>query len=199
MRNQSASPSSTLPPAPPLLTPVSSTGYVTEGSAAGLSYAGDHHGAASPRSISGSTTSTAYASNIPPRTISPHNQKSMALQSASSDLVRVPVTHNPHESSSHWPGGQHHMQSSQQYQQLGGQNPRNSWDMSPYLDNTQASGSTSANAIQSQAGGQVQNLNYSNPTNIADNAGVGSSADNSCGRMARSLSLQHLSHQMPRT
>lgn len=173
--DQSASPSSTLPPNPTLLTPVSSTGYVTE-------YASDHHGGVSPRSISGSTTST-YTSNIPARVLSPQDQKSMALQGGPPDL-RVSITHNPHEAPSHWQAGQHHMQNPQQYQPMGNANNRSSWDM--YLDNSPATaGGTSAPS---------QNLNYSNPRNVADSAATG--GDN---RIARSLSSQHQSQQMPRT
>ncbi|RAL61199.1 hypothetical protein DID88_010278 [Monilinia fructigena] len=90
----SASPSSTLPPAhaPALLTPVSSTGYATETSSAGLTYTNDHHGGISPRSISGSATSTAYNSTIP--------------------------YHMVHRKSSHWPqGNTHHMPAQQQQYQ----------------------------------------------------------------------------------
>ncbi|KUJ16410.1 uncharacterized protein LY89DRAFT_749018 [Mollisia scopiformis] len=181
----SASPSSTLPPA--LLTPVSSTGYATEGSSAGMSYVSDHHGAVSPRSISGSTTSTAYTSSIPARALSPHNQKSLGLQSGPPDL-RVSLPHNPHEASSHWQGGQHHMQTSQSYQhpQLSNSSSRNSWDMSTYLENNPATAAgTSA---------PPQALNYSSARSAADSAGSG--ADN---RLARSLSSQQQSQQMPRT
>lgn len=182
---QSASPSSTLPPGPALLTPVSSTGYATEGSSAGMSYPSDHHGVNSPRSISGSATSTAYnAMSIPARVLSPHNQKSMAPQGGPPDL-RVAVPHNPHEPPSHWQGG-HHMQGSQQYQQLGNPSARNSWDMSTYLEGSPA---TSAGTS-----GQAQALNYPNPRNLADTAGAGGDS-----RIARSLSSQQQSHQVPRT
>ena len=182
---QSASPSSTLPPAPTLLTPVSSTGYATD-SGAGISYVSDHHGAVSPRSISGSTTSTAYTTNIPARVMSPLGQKPMTnLHSGPSDL-RVSVPH-PHEGSSHWQGGQHHMPASQQYQQLGNQSARasTSWDMSSYLDNSPATAGGSST---------TQALNYPSTRNIADTAVTGS--DN---RIVRSLSTQQQSHQMPRT
>jgi hypothetical protein len=187
---QSASPSSTLPPAPPLPTPVSSTGYVTEGSIAGLSYAGDQHGAVSPRSISGSTTSTAYNPSIPPRTISPQNQKNMAvLQPGPSDL-RVSVTQHPHEASGHWQGGPHHMQrpqqQQQQYGQLGSQSSRNSWDMSPYFENNQVQVSTTRMGVQSQNPSQAQNLNYE-ATRGGDT--VTDPTDSTAeSRMARSLS-----------
>ncbi|TVY85433.1 hypothetical protein LSUE1_G000471 [Lachnellula suecica] len=186
----SASPSSTLPPAPALLTPVSSTGYATESSSAGLSYANDHHGAVSPPSISGSTTSTAYAGNLPTRVLSPHSQKSMPLQGGPHDL-RVSLPNNPHETSSHWQGGQHHMHASQQqYQQLGSQSGRGSWDMSSvgvgYLDNGPATAAAGSSAVS-----QAQSMNYSR--NVADAAGQGS--DN---RIVRSQSSQQ-SHQMPRT
>lgn len=183
----SASPSSTLPPAPALLTPVSSTGYAAT-EAAGISYVSDHHGAISPRSISGSTTSTAYTANIPARVHSPHNPKSMTtLQSGPPDL-RVSVPH-PHEPSSHWQGGQHHMPTPQQQyqQQLGSQSARNSWDMSTYLESSPATAGGSSTP---------QTLNYQNPRNMAESAGpVG---DN---RIVRSLSSQQQqqSHQMPRT
>jgi len=179
----SASPSSTLPPAP-LLTPVSSTGYATEGSSTGISYMSDHHGAVSPRSISGSTTSTAYTANIPARVLSPLNQKPMPnLQNGPPDL-RVSVPH-PHEGSSHWQQGgqQHHMPTSQQYQQLGNQGSRGSWDMSSYLENSPATaGGTST----------PQSLNYGNSRSVADTAGQGENS------IARTLSAQQ-SHQMPRT
>ena len=182
---QSASPSSTLPPAPALLTPVSSTGYTTESSSAGMSYVGDHHGTMSPRSISVSTTSTAYTTSIPARVVSPHHQKSLtALQSGPPDL-RVAVPH-PHEAPTHWQGAQHHMPSSQQYQ-LGSQSARaSSWDMSSYLENNPAT-----------AGGNSgpQALNYPSARNVTDSAG--SVSDN---RIARGLPPSQVqSHQMPRT
>ncbi|EHL03282.1 hypothetical protein M7I_0497 [Glarea lozoyensis 74030] len=135
----SASPSSTLPPAPPLLTPSSSTGYAAEGSSAGISYMGDHHGTMSPRSISGSTTSTAYATSIPARVLSPHSQKSMVLGPGPSDLR---VSHDPH-----WQGGQQqqqqqHMQTSHQYAHLTPQTARGSWDMASYNHANQAASLT---------------------------------------------------------
>ncbi|KAN0096057.1 hypothetical protein V8E51_014862 [Hyaloscypha variabilis] len=189
----SASPSSTLPPA--LLTPVSSTGY-PEGPSAGMAYPGDHHGINSPRSISGSTTSTAYNSmNIPARVLSPHEQKSMASQGGPPDL-RVGVPHNPHEAGSHWQGGGHQLQGSQQYQHLQNQSARSSWgDM--YLEGSPATtAGTSAHA-------QVQALAYPNSRSLAEAAGPG--GDN---RIVRSLSAQqqqqqqqqqNQSQQVPRT
>lgn len=179
----SASPSSTLPPGPTLLTPVSSSGYVTEGSNAGISsYASDHHGGVSPRSISGSTTST-YTSNIPARVISPHEQKSMALQGGPPDL-RMPQ--HPNEGPSHWQAGQHHMQTPHQYQPLGAPSNRGSWDMYGEAGSATAGG-TSA---------QLQDLNYPNHRNTAESAATG--GDN---RIARTLSAQQQvqSQQMPRT
>ncbi|KAL5325771.1 hypothetical protein ACEPPN_006904 [Leptodophora sp. 'Broadleaf-Isolate-01'] len=179
----SASPSSTLPPGPSLLTPVSSSGYVTEGSNAGIStYPSDHHGGVSPRSISGSTTST-YTSNIPARVLSPHDQKSMALQGGPPDL-RMPQ--HPHEGPSHWHSGQHHMQTPHQYQPLSNPSNRGSWDM--YGETGPATaGGTSA---------QLQTLNYPNHRNPAESAATG--GDN---RIARTLSAQQQSQsqQMPRT
>lgn len=173
-----------------MLTPVSSTGYATEGSSAGMSYVSDHHGAVSPRSISGSTTSTAYPSSIPARVLSPHNQKPLGLQNGPSDL-RVSLPHNPHEPSNHWQGGQHHMQTSQAYQhpQLGNPSTRNSWDMSTYLENNPAT--TAGTSAPSQG------LSYSSARSAADAAASG--ADN---RVVRSLSQQQSqsqSQQMPRT
>jgi len=146
----------------------------------------DHHAAVSPHSMSGSATSTAYTSNIPARVISPLNQKSMtSLQTGPPDL-RVSVPH-PHETPSHWQGNQHHMPSSQQYQQqLGSQSARGSWDLSSYLDsNPGTAGGTST----------PQTLNYpSTHNNNADSAVSG--GDN---RLVRSLSSQQQGHQMPRT
>jgi hypothetical protein len=168
------------------LTPVSSTGYATEGPSAGMSYPTDHHGPNSPRSISGSSTSAAYNSmNIPARVLSPLNQKSMGPQGGPPDL-RVSVPHNPHEASSHWQGGGHLMQGSQQYQQLGNQSTRSPWDMSTYLEGSPATtGGTS---------GQAQAMNYPNSRNLADTAVPG--GDN---RIVRSLSSQQSSQQVPRT
>ncbi|KAL2066436.1 hypothetical protein VTL71DRAFT_2507 [Oculimacula yallundae] len=172
----SASPSSTLPPGPTLLTPVSSSGgYVTEGSNPGISsYPNDHHGGVSPRSISGSTTST-YTSNIPARVISPHDQKSMAIQGGPPDL-RLPQ--HPHEGSSHWQSSQHHMQLPHQYQSLGNHSNRGSWDMHGETGPPTAGG-TSAPL-------QSLNLNYQNHRNIlADSAASG--GDN---RIVRTISGQ---------
>jgi hypothetical protein len=181
--SQSASPSSTLPPA--LLTPVSSTGY-PEGSSASMAYPNDHHGINSPRSISGSTTSTVYnPMNIPARVLSPHDQKSMAPHGGPPDL-RVAVSHNPHEPASHWQGGaQHQLQGSQQYQHLHSQSGRSSWgDM--YLEGSPA---TSAGTS-----GPTHSLAYPNSRNMAEAAVAG--GDN---RIVRSLSSQQQSQQVPRT
>jgi len=204
---QSASPSSTLPPAA-LTTPVSSNGYTTEGSSTGLSYV-DHHGGVSPRSIAGSTTSTAYTGNIPARVVSPHAQKPLATIPGGSDVrVPIPLTH-PHEASGQqWSGSSnlstHHMAASQQYQhqqhqgQLGSQaqSGRGSWDMASYLEsNAPTAGGTSGSASLMGYGNanQSQSANaMSNVRNAADNALVG--GDN---RIARTPSLQN-SHQMPR-
>ncbi|CAG8959956.1 hypothetical protein HYFRA_00012673 [Hymenoscyphus fraxineus] len=186
----SASPASTLPPA-------SSSGYAPEGSSAGISYVGDHHGALSPRSISGSTSSTGYAANIPARVLSPLSQKTMSLTGGPPDL-RVGLPTHPHEPSNHWQGGApHHMQSSQQqYPQLGPpQNSRGSWDMSPYLENNAANTTGGAGASgppHHQALSQPMNYNR----NVADTAVTGGES-----RLPRSFSQQqqqqHQSHQMP--
>lgn len=128
---QSASPSSIVTPGPALLTPVSSTGYATEGSSAGLAYPGDHHRTNSPQSISGSASSY---NTIPARVLSPHNQKPMVqnLNNGPPDL-RVAV---PHEPTSHWQGAPQHMQP--QYQQQ--QQQRSSWDMGGYMEHHSPAG-----------------------------------------------------------
>ncbi|CZT42388.1 related to transcription factor medusa [Rhynchosporium secalis] len=173
----SASPSSTLPPAPTLLTPVSSSGdYVTEGSNAGISsYRNDHHGGVSPRSISGSTTST-YTNNMPARGLSTHDQKSMALQGGPPDH-RMPQ--HPHEGSSYWQGGQHHMQGSHQYQSLGNHSNRGTWDMHGQTGPATAGG-TSAPL-------QSLNLNYSNHRNNPADSAAATGGDN---RIVRTISAQ---------
>lgn len=160
--SQSASPSSTLPPA--LLTPVSSTGYVTESSSisTGLSHSTSDFNAVSPRSVSGSTTSTAYcASNsLPskggPHALSPHTQQAITAHAqggggggGAPDLrVSVPsygsnsqlgngnvnLDHsNPWQSNHHMATG-----SSTQYQQLANPSTRASWDLT-YLQNLEPS------------------------------------------------------------
>lgn len=181
------------------MTPVSATGYAAD-SGAGLPYASDHHGAVSPGSISSSTVSAAYASGAPARVMSPSSQRPMTgLQTGPSDR-RVSLPHHPHEGSGHWQGGPHHMPSSQQYQKLGSQSARASWDMGTYLTNSPASaGGTSTS----------QSLNYASPRHVADTASPG--GDNNIAQ--RTLSAQHSpqhrplqrhyqqqqSHQMPRT
>lgn len=199
----SASPSSTLPPAA-LATPVSSTGYVTENSSTGISYV-DHHGGVSPRSITGSATSTAYTGNHPARVVSPHVQK--PLTAIPDVRVPVSVTH-PHETSvQQWPGtsnhNTNHMATSQQYQQqqhqqqLGNQaqTGRGSWDMASYLENnTTTAGGPPGSASSMGYGNQNQNAAaISNIRNAADNAVIGGE-----NRTVRTQSLQN-SHQMPRT
>jgi hypothetical protein len=149
-----------------------------------MSYTSENHGAVSPRSISGSTTSSAYNTNVPARVLSPLNQKSMPnLQSGPPDL-RVSVPH-PHESSGHWQGTQRHMPTSQQYQQLGHQGVRgNSWDMSSYLDNGPASAGGSSTPHP---------LSYGNSQAVADIAVA--RGENRIG----GLSSQHQSQQIPRS
>jgi hypothetical protein len=183
--NQSASPSSILPAAPPLLTPSNSTGYAAEGSSAGISYMGDHHGTMSPRLISGSTTSTAYATSIPARVLSPHSQKSLAMAQGPSDLRVSSIPHNPHEAS-HWQPGAHHMQSSHQYAHLGAQNSRGSWDMPNYITTNpgSAGGTSNPQSLNAPTGNSYPR------NNVADSAVSG--ADN---QLSRSLSQQQ-SHQM---
>jgi hypothetical protein len=107
----------------------------------------------------------------------------MAPQGGPPDL-RVAVSHNPHESGSHWQGA-HHLQGSQQYQQLQNPSGRSSWDMSPYLEGSPA---TSAGTS-----GQAQGLAYPNSRSLAEAAGPG--GDN---RIVRSLSSQQQSQQVPR-
>lgn len=185
---KSASPASTVSTS---VTPVSSTGYVTESSSTGLSYLSDYHGGASPRSISNSTTST-YTSTIPARVLSPHDHKSMALQGGPPDL-RIAINHNPHDTSSQWQGGHHHLQP-QSYQPLANHgltnhSTRGSWDM--YIENGQT------NAGGNSAPSQNSNIHYPNPRNVADPAATGTDS-----RMARHLPLQQQhpqSQQMPHT
>jgi hypothetical protein len=143
-----------------------------------MSYTNDHHhGTLSPRSISGSTTSTAY-SNIPARVLSPHSQKPMLLQGAPD--LRVALPHTPHDG--HWQSGQqHHMQTSQSY--LANSNNRSSWDM--YLENSPA---TAASTSAPQ-----QSLNYQPSRNGAEPAASG---DN---RTARNQPTQQPSQQAPRS
>jgi hypothetical protein len=132
---QSASPSSVLPPA--LLTPVSSTGYAE--SSGSLPHANADHGAMpSPRSVSGSTTST--YNGFPPKPLSPHLKPELATQSGgpqpslAPDLrVSVPsYTSSPHMSdpSGHWPAqpqSQGHQMAAQPAQGYLGSTQRNSW------------------------------------------------------------------------
>lgn len=148
----------------------------------------DNHGAVSPRSVSGSTTtSTAYTTNMPSRVISPLSQKTMSsLQNGPPDL-RVSVPH-PHESPNHWQAGQqHHMATPQQYQ-VGGHSARGSWDlsrdMSDYLESPATAGGSSTS----------QPLNYGNSRNIADAAGQRS--DN---QLSQGVAAQQQSHQISRS
>lgn len=198
----SASPSSTLPPAhaPALLTPVSSTGYATETSSVGLPYTSDHHGGISPRSISGSTTSTAYNSNIPAqRAISPQSQKSINFQGGPPDL-RIAVPHGTQESS-HWPQGTtHHMPTPQQHYQaqLGNAaavaSARGSWDLSNYLENSPATAAgTSGSGVDYQGQGQQQ---HQTPRNVVDASMAGGGNGS---RTLSSLQHQQQSQQIPRT
>ncbi|KAG9237416.1 hypothetical protein BJ875DRAFT_520212, partial [Amylocarpus encephaloides] len=186
----SASPSSTLPPHPPLLTPASTTGYGVLGSSAGISYVGDHHGAISPGSISGPSTSTPYATNIPTRGVSPLSQKSLALAGPPDPRASLPL--NPHESNRPWQGKQHHMQTAQQYpQQMGAPKTRNAYDMSSYMDHSPA---TAGSASTPQPVDALLN----DPRHAADSAVQGGEEAGGENRLARSLSSQHQrpSHQM---
>ncbi|KAK2624528.1 hypothetical protein QTJ16_006478 [Diplocarpon rosae] len=185
----SASPSSTMPQS--LQTPVSATGYGTDGSSAGLSYASDHHGGLSPRSISGSTSAT-YASKIPARILSPPEQKSMALLGGPPDL-RVSMAHTPHDAPSHWQGGQHHMQPHTYQQPLQNHHGhRGSWDM--YLESTATAGGTSTGLHNHPGPTANPNLHFPHARGAADSAVTG--GDN---RIARPLSSQQQGQQMPRT
>ncbi|QSZ30154.1 hypothetical protein DSL72_004674 [Monilinia vaccinii-corymbosi] len=200
----SASPSSTLPPAhaPALLTPVSSTGYATETSSAGLPYANDHHGGISPRSISGSTTSTAYNSNLPvQRAISPQSQKSISFQGGGPPDLRIAVPHGTQESS-HWAqGNAHHMPTpQQQYQaQLGNAaavaaSARGSWDLANYLDSSPATAAgTSGPGVDYQGQGQPP---HQTSRNVVDASMAGGGSGN---RALSSLQHQQQSQQIPRT
>ncbi len=168
-----------------MLTPVSSTGYSTE---AGTSYSSDPHGTMSPRSISGSTTSTAYATNVPARVVSPRSQKSMGLQVGPPDL-RVAASHNPHDSPSRWQGPQHHMQSAQQYQQL--PSGRGSWDMSSYLESSPATPVGTSTP---------QNVNYqSAPSRSVTETALSGDDDRSSRPLPRQQTPQQQSQQVPRS
>jgi len=106
----------------------------------------NHHVAASPRSIAGSTLSaTAYTTNtmpIPARVLSPHDQK---LLGGPPDL-RVSVPEQ-------WQGGAHHMQAPQQYSHPHPQQYMN------YLDPQSAS-----------PAGTAQNSSYRTADTSIDNA-----------------------------
>ena len=132
---------------------------------------GYDHGALSPRSLSVSTTSPAYAASLPARVLSPHLQKSLAaLQSGPPDL-RVAVPH-PHDAAGQW-GAPHHMSAQasyqggqaahsqqqqhhhQQQQQHHQQQRAASWDMSSYLESSStatAGGSSASQAAQPMHG-----------------------------------------------
>lgn len=126
---------------------------------------GYDHGALSPRSLSVSTTSSAYAASLPARVLSPHLQKSLAaLQNGPPDL-RVAVPH-PHDASGQW-GAPHHMSaqasyqggqaahSQQHHQQQQQQQRAASWDMSSYLEGSStatAGGSSTSQAAQPMHG-----------------------------------------------
>lgn len=118
---------------------------------------GYDHGALSPRSLSVSTTSPAYAASLPARVLSPHLQKSLAaLQSGPPDL-RVAVPH--HDSAGQW-GASHHMSASY-HTEAGGHSHNHhqqqraaSWDMASYLESSTATagGSSTSQGPQSMHG-----------------------------------------------
>ena len=112
---------------------------------------GYDHGALSPRALSASATSPAYAASLPTRVLSPHLQKSLAaLQSGPPDL-RVAAT--PHDATGQW-GATHHMSAPASYHGAGSQvaapNPqqRASWDMVAYLDTSSAATAGGSSASQ---------------------------------------------------
>lgn len=152
----------------------------------------DAHGALSPRSLSVSTTSPAYAASIPARVMSPHLQKSLAVLQGGPPDLRVGVPH-AHDVTGQW-GAPHHMAAAQQYHHHAGASQNHgqsqsqggraaSWDMTSYLESTSA-----ATAGGSSTTAAAQPLQY--PTTgrgVADLAG------------ARRLSVQQVSSQaMPR-
>ncbi|RDW69537.1 hypothetical protein BP6252_08557 [Coleophoma cylindrospora] len=198
-------PPSVMPPGPGLLTPISSSGYATESSSAGLSYANDHHGAISPRSLA-SNTSTAYNHNIPPRVLSPDDHKAMGLHGGPPDL-RLSLTQTQ-DASNQWQGNQHHMLNAQApYPHYGGaaggQQSRGSWDMSSYLESSPHSASaagTSSNTFHGQSSqsshGQGQSHHQQQQHLSEAAAPVGSHGENrNMGPLA--LSKQHESQPMP--
>jgi hypothetical protein len=130
---------------------------------------GFDHGALSPRSLSVSTTSPAYAASLPARVLSPHLQKSLAaLQNGPPDL-RVAVPH-PHDAAGSWgAAAAHHMSAQASYhagagsQAAAAQNHHHqhhqqraaSWDMSTYLESSSAAtagGSSTSQAPQPMHG-----------------------------------------------
>ncbi|CCU75918.1 transcriptional regulator protein [Blumeria hordei DH14] len=133
----SASPSSTVPPVPPLLTTANLNGYANNSSTSSL-YSHEHN-RATPPSLPNTITSTAY----PIRVLSPNNHEkalSMPLsimQSGSHSDLRmahmpsVQETNNPNQ----WQNTHQHMPSGQiQVQRSQNLYPRSPWEMENYLD-----------------------------------------------------------------
>jgi hypothetical protein len=86
------------------------------------------------RSISGSSTSAAYAANGPARTLSPMDHKQNMSVAGLPDLrVSVPNYSHVAEPSSQWQGSAQHM-SPVHFQHLGNASARGSWDLSTFLD-----------------------------------------------------------------
>lgn len=151
---QSASPSSTLPPA--TLTPTSSTGYATEGPST-LQTNGDHISPRSvSRSISGTSVSTAYTTSGTSRTLSPPLSKQfMNAHSGGPPDRRYsgPLYTHAGEQGVQWQGSQNHMAPSQ-YQHGGGglSQSRASWDFG-YLDTSPAVMPASGHGSRQNSGG----------------------------------------------
>lgn len=178
-------------PAPAVLTPVSSTGYATESSSAGIAYASDHHGAVSPRSMGGSISTSGYGSSLPPRVISPQDAKSIPQLSGHAGArgahQQQQQQHQLQSASGHWQGAAAapQMPEMQQYSQLSSQGVRNSWEM-PYLE---------SNHVPS--GPSPQALSYQTPRVLPDSSHAAHLRGE--GKMQQSPASQHAGHQMPRS
>ncbi|KAH8809122.1 hypothetical protein F5884DRAFT_674342, partial [Xylogone sp. PMI_703] len=229
----SASPSSTLPaaaaapgPSGALLTPVSSTGYATESSSAGIAYASDHHGAVSPAGYGAPTAAAASSMALPPRVISPQDTRALSQHQHQHQHSHHHQHHHhqhhqpPHESQqqqqqpqpttdlrSHWQSTSTTSAAHQlQYQALGNQSVglgvRDGWEMPsmasmPYLGSSSAVGSSVS---------QAQTLSYQTPRVLPESSHAAAAAAGLVRGDGSKLqatqqhqpSPQHAGHQMPR-
>jgi hypothetical protein len=137
-----------------MLTPVSSTGYATEGTSVLSHSNNDHNNMVSPRSISrsisGASANTAYTSSGASKALSPPvSRQYVNVKTGGPSDPRFPFPNYAQagEQTHQWQGSQHHMQQTH-YQQVGGGslNTRNSWDSSSYLDTSPVAVAASASA-----------------------------------------------------